>query len=157
MRAVTTRARTASSATKMLSSFDRRLSVIERAQNLRYSSIDGGIPVTDADGNVRVVIGVQEDGTYGVGTQQLPHPPDPRGPPGARARGRRDLGDLPGHQHHQREVAPGHRPGRDLRAHRERHGEMTGSPTYETGAHHRGAGLAGREGPRRRLPRPVLG
>ena len=64
-----------------LADVTRRLADLERANRLANASLDAtGIPVYDEDGNVRQVVGRQDDGTYTVTDTGAPPPVTPSAP-----------------------------------------------------------------------------
>lgn len=72
----------------LLASLDRRISAVEHAPRLGYTSMESGESLTQygPDGEVAAVTGSQPDGSYGVVVVQGPIPPAPSAPlvaPGA--------------------------------------------------------------------------
>lgn len=64
-----------------LASLRRQVEALARASQMSRRSVeDGGVKVFDADGNLRGIIGVQEDGTTALVTVNDPTPPTPSAP-----------------------------------------------------------------------------
>ena len=64
-----------------LASLRRQVEALARASQMSRRSVeDGGVKVYDAEGNLRGIIGVQEDGTTALVTVNDPTPPTPSAP-----------------------------------------------------------------------------